>query len=65
MYIFRYDELEAIHGKLDPLVHVDLTPKNIIQLVVGCKGSKVISFSGQFFSVLVKLLFFYFFVGVF
>ena len=32
---FRYYELEAVYGKLDPLVHVDLTPQNIIQLVVG------------------------------
>lgn len=29
---FRYSELVAIHGKLDPLVHVDLTPEKRVKV---------------------------------
>lgn len=30
--IFRYSELVAIHGKLDPLVNVDLTPEKRVKV---------------------------------
>lgn len=30
--VFRYSELVAIHGKLDPLVHVDLTPEKRVKV---------------------------------
>lgn len=30
--VLRYSELVAIHGKLDPLVHVDLTPEKRVKV---------------------------------
>lgn len=30
----RFHELEAQHGKLEPLVHIDLSPKNVVQIQV-------------------------------
>lgn len=32
LLIFRYSELVAIHGKLDPLVNVDLTPEKRVKV---------------------------------
>ena len=38
----RFHELEAQHGKLAPLVEVDLSSKDVIQLKVFLKSSLVI-----------------------
>lgn len=32
IYLHRYSELVGIHGKLDPLVHVDLTPEKRVKV---------------------------------
>lgn len=33
---FRYYELVQIHGKLDPLVNIDLTPESKVQVKIIC-----------------------------
>jgi len=33
---FRYNELVQIHGKLDPLVNIDLTPESKVQVKIIC-----------------------------
>ncbi|GAB6028990.1 hypothetical protein CHUAL_004781 [Chamberlinius hualienensis] len=36
----RYDELEAKHGRLDPLVEVDLAPQLVVTVVIHCGDRK-------------------------
>ncbi len=35
---FRYTELEGVYGKLDPLVNVDMTAEDTVQVLVVFKG---------------------------
>lgn len=33
---FRYNELVQVHGKLDPLVNIDLTPESKVPVTIVC-----------------------------
>lgn len=35
-YFYRYWELVGVHGKLDPLVSVDLRPEKRVQITFTC-----------------------------